>query len=67
MHMIRKGQLIGPATLTPAQQFYSLAKATARLTASLRCASKLQPLSCRRSDERSTGRRQVAKQQRFLG
>ncbi len=39
----------------------------AGLTASMRCAPKLQRLSGRRSDERGTGRRQVAKQQRFSG
>jgi hypothetical protein len=40
----------------------------AGLTASsLRCAPKLLRLSGRRSDERGTGWRQVAKPQRFLG
>ena len=33
----------------------------------LLCAQRLQRLSCRRSDERRTGRRQVAKPQRFSG
>jgi len=42
-------------------------KGPAGLTASLRGAPLLRRLCGRRSDERGTGRRQVAEQQRFLG